>query len=111
MKQVNLILMLQYKLRDQMGKKTTKRRPLIVTVIDKLNITPDKFRVLLQEIDETSKPKNELDFIWKGPAEVIERRGVVNYNQRLNAFIRRSVHVVDSFRMTFISHLADETLF
>jgi len=35
----------------------------------------------LQPVDSVliPNPKCKLDFIWKGPAKVLERRGVVNY--------------------------------
>ena len=39
------------------------------------------------------KPSNKLEFIWKGPATVIERRGVVNYRIRFDSGKERLYHV------------------
>ena len=39
------------------------------------------------------KPKNKLEFLWKGPAEVIERKGVVNYRIRFDSNAERTYHV------------------
>ena len=39
------------------------------------------------------KPKNKLEFIWKGPAEVIERRGVVNYRIKFKSGTERTYHI------------------
>ena len=38
-------------------------------------------------------PRCKLDFVWQGPAEVIERRGVVNYRIRFDNGMERTYHV------------------
>ena len=53
------------------------------------------------------KPKNKLDFIWKGPAEVIERRGVVNYRIKFDSGTERTYHI--NMLKKFVSRQTDET--
>jgi hypothetical protein len=38
-------------------------------------------------------PRCKLDFVWQGPAEVLERRGVVNYRIRFDNGMERTYHV------------------
>jgi hypothetical protein len=39
------------------------------------------------------KPSNKLEFIWKGPATVVERRGVVNYRIKFKSGKERLYHI------------------
>jgi len=39
------------------------------------------------------KPKNKLDFIWKGPAKVIETRDVVNYRINFDSGTERTYNI------------------
>jgi hypothetical protein len=54
------------------------------------------------------KPKNKLDFIWKGPAEVIERRGVVKYRIKFDSGKERTYHI--NMLKKFISRQSDESV-
>ena len=39
------------------------------------------------------KPQNKLEFIWKGPAVVLEKKGVVSYQIKFDSGTERIYHI------------------
>ena len=54
------------------------------------------------------KPQNKLEFIWKGPAVVVERKGVVSYKIRFDSGTERIYHI--NMLKKFISRDKPETV-
>jgi hypothetical protein len=54
------------------------------------------------------KPQNKLEFIWKGPAVVVERKGVVSYKIRFDSGTERIYHI--NMLKKFISREEPESI-
>jgi hypothetical protein len=69
--------------------KVQQRNQRYVNAKAKLRILQPGMKVLVLIPD----PKRKLDFIWRGPAEVIGRRGVVNYRIKFDDGQERTYHI------------------